>query len=320
MSEPLVSVIIAAYNAGEYLRPAVQSVLDQSYSNLEVILVDDGSTDGSTEELSDIRDERLRIVHQPNSGKPTAVNRALDMLHGDFYLLQDADDLSHRHRIARLLQSLLEHPEVAAVFSGYELVMDGRRMAPRFRAKDCTECAAEIERFQMPSHDPTGMYRMSMVGDLRYAEDLSIGQGHDYILRVGERHPMMVLGENLYSYRILPSSVTRADPARRKRFADEVLGRARARRGLPPLPRSSAQDDARMSNLQRDNNLVAHFIESVVDQRRVGDVRGAIDTAYRAVTLHPDDPSYYKPLVLALLPERIGQRLRRSTKRSSSVQ
>ena len=68
----LVTVVICVYNAGAFLRPSVESILSQTYQNLEVILVDDGSTDGCFSAINDLSDPRMRILRQENRGKPAA--------------------------------------------------------------------------------------------------------------------------------------------------------------------------------------------------------------------------------------------------------
>src|SRR5262245_43772835 len=98
-NEPLISVIMPVYNAGEYLRPAVESILAQSYRNWELIIIDDGSTDGCLARLDDVRDPRIQRFSQENAGKPVAMNRGLTVARGAFYALQDADDLSHPSRL-----------------------------------------------------------------------------------------------------------------------------------------------------------------------------------------------------------------------------
>ena len=311
-TEPLVSIVIASYNAGPYLRPAVESVLQQSHRELDILLIDDGSEDGSIDTISHLDDSRLRILRQENAGKPAAVNRALELIEGEFYAIQDADDLSHPERIARQVACFEADPELAGVYTGYELLIEGRPIAPRFRPKSVAECAADIDQFAMPSHDPTGMYRMSLVGHFRYAEDLQIGEGHDYILRIGEAHPLMVLGECLYSYRILPDSLTRGDPERRRRFVHQVLGRACERRGLDARALFADIDEGFDQN-DRDNNLVAHFLESAVDQRDAGQWLGAIQTGLYCLSRHPTDPVFYKPLALAMLPPTVARWVRRGS-------
>jgi len=91
---PTVSVIMAVYNGGVALRPAIESVLDQSFRDLELIVVDDGSTDSSSALCDDfaLRDPRVRVLHQRNAGLAAARNAALDVATGKYVAFCDADD------------------------------------------------------------------------------------------------------------------------------------------------------------------------------------------------------------------------------------
>ena len=105
MSE-LISVIIPVYNAENYLRPCIESVLSQTYSNLEILLVDDGSTDNSGDicEIYAKKDNRIRVLHKQNGGPSSARNLGLDLASGDFVTFIDSDDVVS----PRLLQQLLD--------------------------------------------------------------------------------------------------------------------------------------------------------------------------------------------------------------------
>src|SRR5215213_10211002 len=82
---PLVSVVTCVYNAGEYLQPAVLSIVNQTYRNLDIIIVDDGSTDGCLDTITDLLDdERIRVLRQANATRPVALNRALGLVRGEF--------------------------------------------------------------------------------------------------------------------------------------------------------------------------------------------------------------------------------------------
>ena len=299
--EPRVSVIVCVYNAGDYLRSSIDSVLAQTHRNLEVVVVDDGSTDGCIDDIQHIDDPRLRILRQPNGGKPSALNRGIAAATGEFYAVHDADDLSHRERIARQLRCLQQHPAVAAVFCGYELILGDRHVAPKFGAKDEARCRRDIEALEMPGHDPTAMYRMSMVRGIEYDVALPIVEGYDYVMRVGERFPMRVLGECLYAYRIHWNTVTKRDPSARIRLFDAAVAKTRACRGLPAIESQPAAG-GRLRNRQLDNDLVSHFMASMVDLRRAGRRATALRAALRCLQLHPTDPYYYKPAVYALAP------------------
>jgi len=303
MREGLVSVIVCVYNAGEYLRSSVESVLAQTYPDLEVMIVDDGSTDGCMATIADLADPRIRILRQANAGKPSALNRALGEATGEFYAVHDADDLSHPERIARQVRCMRAHAGAAAVFCGYDLILDDRRIAPKFAAKDEARCRRDIDRMEMPGHDPTAMYRRSMVKDMQYDVELPIVEGFDYVLRVGERFAMVVLGECLYSYRIHWNTVTKRDPSARMRLFHAALQKVRARRGLPVESATAAMPaGGRLRNWELDNDLVSHFMASMVDLRHAGCRKTALQTALGCLRLHPLDPYYYKPAVYAVAP------------------
>jgi glycosyltransferase involved in cell wall biosynthesis len=309
-----VSIIVCVYNAGEYLRPSIESLLAQSYKNIEIFIVDDGSTDGCLSTIGDLIDSRITIHHQTNSGKPAAMNVALDRIGGEFYAVHDADDLSEPHRIERQVEALLANQDVAAVFCGNDLILGKKRMAPLHLAKDRAACRRDIERFRMPGHDPTAMYRVSMVRNFRYSIDLPIVEGYDYILRVGEAYPMLMLADCLYCYRIHAESVTHRNPARRDALVQEVLARACGRRGLnyDELFGAPARQRRSSRQSQMDNNVAAHFMESTVNLKVLGKYRQAIGTGLACVRLHPFDPHYYKALLYSIMPMWIVRIIRRA--------
>ena len=106
---PLVSVIVPVYNAQEYVRYCVDSILRQSHRNLEVILVDDGATDDSPVILDEYarRDDRVRVIHQENGGIAKAQNAGLDAAHGEYIAFADNDDILDRRNIELLLHALV---------------------------------------------------------------------------------------------------------------------------------------------------------------------------------------------------------------------
>ncbi len=119
---PRVTVVMPVFNCGAFLEPALRSVVSQTYSDWELLAVDDGSTDGSGEVLDRwaSREPRIRVVHQPNSGLPAAVrNRAIREARGDVIAFLDGDDLYHPEKLSRAMEILDALSDVGAVFHDF---------------------------------------------------------------------------------------------------------------------------------------------------------------------------------------------------------
>lgn len=106
---PLISVVIPVYNVAPYLREALDSVVNQTYKNLQVLIVDDGSTDGSGEICEEYKiDRRVTVIHQKNGGLSNARNIAMDRAHGQFIAFLDPDDAYHPSFIEELLSAIAD--------------------------------------------------------------------------------------------------------------------------------------------------------------------------------------------------------------------
>lgn len=110
MKKPLVSVLIPCYNAERWVSDTLDSVYSQTWTNIEVIVVNDGSTDGTASILEKYRSKGVVLVDQPNGGQTTALNRCLAEAKGDFVQYLDADDLLSHDKIERQMQLLMERP------------------------------------------------------------------------------------------------------------------------------------------------------------------------------------------------------------------
>ncbi len=134
-SPPLVTVSIPLYNKAASIKRAVESVLSQTYSNLELNVVDDGSDDGSADILREVDDHRLQIISQDNLGPGAARNRGWQVGAGPLAAFLDADDFWDADFLEWAVARLAMHPEVAAVTAGYREShgWDGIRPAEELR-------------------------------------------------------------------------------------------------------------------------------------------------------------------------------------------
>lgn len=133
MTTPLVTVLMPVYNAGGYIVEAARSMLDQGIDDLELLVVDDGSTDDSMAELATIADPRIRVVSQPNAGLVAALNHGLDQARGTYIARMDADDLCPPQRLRRQLSWFSDNPGGVVCGTDYEMfgTMTGRVRMPR---------------------------------------------------------------------------------------------------------------------------------------------------------------------------------------------
>ena len=109
--EPLISVIVPVYNVERYLDQCLESIVNQSYRHLEILVVDDGSTDSSgmmCDRWAE-RDERISVIHQPNGGLSAARNSALDVMKGEWVIMVDSDDLLHPEATATLVNAITQY-------------------------------------------------------------------------------------------------------------------------------------------------------------------------------------------------------------------
>ncbi|KGF72016.1 glycosyl transferase [Neosynechococcus sphagnicola sy1] len=125
---PLVSVIIPAYNGDRYITQAIESVLNQTYSHAEIIVIDDGSQDCTPQVLKPYQ-HCIQYVYQKNQGVGSARNRGLEMARGEFIAFLDQDDVCLNEKLALQVDCMERQPEIGMVHSGWRIVdQDGQHL------------------------------------------------------------------------------------------------------------------------------------------------------------------------------------------------
>ncbi len=126
----MISVIIPLYNKKAYITATLQSVLRQSYPHFELVVVNDGSTDGSPQAVEDIQDNRLRLIHQPNKGVSAARNQGIRAAQNEFIALLDADDIWEPDCLQTLAQLADKYPDCDIFACNYEFVQQDGSVRP----------------------------------------------------------------------------------------------------------------------------------------------------------------------------------------------
>lgn len=133
MSQRFISVILPLFNKGNSIEQTVSSVLNQSFVNFEVIIVDDGSTDGGPEKVSTFNDPRLRLIRQKNSGVSSARNRGIEEAKGEYIAFLDGDDLWEPWFLNEIATLLDNFPQAGIYATSYEFNKNGKYLHPKFR-------------------------------------------------------------------------------------------------------------------------------------------------------------------------------------------
>jgi len=196
---PLVTVGLPMYNPGRFLDLAVRSVFAQTYDNWELIILDDGSTDGSLELARRIRDPRVNVFSDgKNRGLPYRLNQILDLASGQFIARMDADDLMHPERIESQVKHLLTHPEVDAVTTGAILI--DRENRPVALRKGQKPSLLEVFRRGGYLHASL-MARADWYRGHRYSEAYPRAEDREFFIRAHVSSRIDVLEKALYFYR-----------------------------------------------------------------------------------------------------------------------
>lgn len=221
---PAVSVVIAAYNHAAYVRAAIESVLAQSFQDFEIVVTDDGSTDGTPEIIEEIRDSRVQLAVLPhNSGACVAWNASIRRASGKYIAILNSDDLFLRDKLQRQVSYLEEHPKVAAVFSYPNFIDEfGNSISPESTFYGDVFIVRNKSREGWLRHfffegnalcHPTSMVRRrchTAIGLYNPA----LAQLHDLELyiRILKRHEIHLIEEPLTAFRILENQRNASAP------------------------------------------------------------------------------------------------------------
>ncbi len=208
--EPLVTIILPAYNAVQYIDEAVQSVIGQTYSNWELIIINDGSKDGTDAYLQTLQHPSIRVFHQKNKGVSVARNVGLSIANGDLITFLDADDALSRRSLEVRADYLSAHPQVDIV-DGLISVRDDalnnekRSYRPYYQGLILTRLLKLDERVFF---GPFYMFRRSLLGETKFSEKMTHAEDLLFFITLASRNNINYghVNELVYLYRSSVSS------------------------------------------------------------------------------------------------------------------
>ncbi len=231
MSDPLISVILPMYNNAGSIRAAVHSILRQTVSDIEVIIVDDGSSDDSYAMARGIRDARIRLYrNELNLGVSKTRNRGIELMRGSFMAPMDADDICTPRRLELTLDVLQQNPAIG-VCGGWALWKGWGPVAFVGRLPWGAPAVAAYLLYGMPAPHPTLLFRGELLKRhaIRYSEDLRAAVDYDFYLSCARHAGVDNVPAVLMHYVCNPQGITHTRgqeaTARRLRGLREYLER-----------------------------------------------------------------------------------------------
>jgi len=206
MGKPKVSVIIPTYNRSIYVLDAIQSVLDQNYENIEIIVIDDGSTDGTKEKLASLVEKGIvHYIYQENQGRSAARNRGISLATGDYLAFLDSDDLLESGTLIKQVEFLARNPNIGLVHGGYSK-FDELKNDLGYRDPSWFSGCIYPQMLLMWTTllaTPTVMMPRQIIKEVGgFDESLYIGEDLDLWRRIARRYPFGYINQRLARIRV----------------------------------------------------------------------------------------------------------------------
>lgn len=223
----LISVIIPVYNGGKTIRETIESVLNQTFRDFELIILNDGSQDSTLEVVSSIQDSRLKVFSYPNAGLATSRNRGTFHAVGEYISFIDADDLWTPDKLETQLKALQDNPEAAVAYSWTNYIDESGQFLRRggyLTANGDVYAKLLVVDFLENGSNPL-IRRQALIQVGGFDESLPAAEDWDILLRLAAQHSFVAVPYPQILYRVSASSMS-AHVVRQETACLKVLDRA----------------------------------------------------------------------------------------------
>lgn len=310
IASPIISVIMPMRNAEAYIAQAVDSVLRQSFRDLELIIIDDQSTDQSRIIVESFlpNDVRIKLINGSALGIAAAKNKGLNHAIGKLVMFCDADDLFADNRIETQLSWFLQYPDIGAVCAQFALMdCNGGNIVNLDSGEDSCDITEELLSGKTRTHLCTFLVKREVINTMGgFREFFVSAEDIDFQLRLAEACKILFVPQIVYYYRLHDSSIVHTQPSTKRLFFEETARTFRHQRAKnrkddlqaghpPPIPVGhSLPVDARMQ-------LQGALIGTAWRFHKDGQKLKAFKTGLSACRIKPENLMAWKSFVMLFL-------------------
>ena len=310
-NSPQVSIIIPMRNAQDFISRTLKAILSETQTSLEVIVVNDCSTNSSLDRVASFKDTRLRVFEGPNRGISACLNEGLGRVRGSIVMRCDADDIYPKHRISEQVRWLDEHPGFDAVCGSFSTIdVKGKQLADMPCGSEPVEVTNELIMGLTRTHLGSYAIRSSLIAKVQgFREYFETAEDIDFQLRLSAHGRIGYVPSIWYLYRIHASSITHMQQTDRRLFFEttaadfqhqrRLTGADNLDRGLAGTPRHSKEP----THFSSKQHIQGVLFGRAWNEHKNGNWLDALVVGVRALKANPASLEAWKSMAaLALKP------------------
>lgn len=277
---PKVSVILPVFNAEKYLREAIDSIVEQSFSDWELIVVNDGSTDGSEKIIRSYTDTRIQYHNnEHNIGLIATLNKATQLCKGQYIARMDADDISARKRLEMQVNFLDRHPEYAMCGTYAKIIDEKNQETGKILNLEDDQNLRINLLFSVPFVHPSMMFRQEVLLQNQYDPEFKHAEDYDLWCRIAKDHKVANIPHFLLKYRWHTNNVSVTHQETQDTLKSKIMARELSLLGLSPsvvelylhritFEQFDAKDQLEKKRFEKYDELGSWF-QKIIDANRL---------------------------------------------------
>lgn len=266
---PEITVLMPVYNASEYIRETIDSVLSQTFKDFEFLIINDGSTDNSEEIIKSYSDSRIRLVNNEKNMRLIAtLNKGIELAKGKYIARMDADDICLPTRLEKQYKVMEEDPAIALCGTGIKMM--GKKFFQPIVLSNPKTIRNVMRAFNVFFH-PTVMFRKSVLieNGYRYNPDYIHAEDYQLFQLMSEKHKLINIDEALLLYRLSPGGISRVHNTEQQAMTYRITTEALQRAGI---------------NFDREE-----FADRYLSKEQILEIKKELEELYSQEELHKEE-------------------------------